>query len=60
MRAKVHKYGGLALYVENAAKAVLVVRHQITPFVGLDRFLNDGDIKGASRQGASPEASALR
>ena len=48
LRSEVHQYSGLVLDLENAAKAVLVVRHQITLLVGLDRFLDDGDIKGAS------------
>jgi hypothetical protein len=49
MRPEVHEHGSLSLDIENAAKAVLVVRHQITPLIGLDRLLDDGDIEGASR-----------
>jgi len=50
VRAEIHQYGGLALDIDNAAKAVLIVRHQVTPLVCLGKFLDDGDIKGTSRQ----------
>jgi hypothetical protein len=49
VRAEVHEHGSLSLDIENAAKAVLVVRHQITPLINLGRLLDDGDVKGASR-----------
>ena len=58
MRAEVDDDGGLALDVDNAAKAVLVVRHQITPLVYLGRFLDDRDIEGTTRQVPSPRAGA--
>ena len=57
-RAEVHKHGGLALDINDAAKAVLVVRHQITPLVNLGRFLDDKDIEGTTRQVPSPRAGA--
>jgi hypothetical protein len=58
MRAEVHEHGGLALDIDNAAKAVLVVRHQIMPLVYLGRFLDDGNIEGTTRQVPSPRAGA--
>ena len=56
MRAKVHEHSSVTLDIDNAAKAVLVVRHQITALVYLGRFLDDGDIEGTTRQGPSPRA----
>jgi hypothetical protein len=58
MRAEVHEHGGLALDIDNAAKAVLVMRHQITPPVYLGRLLDDRDIEGTTRQVPSPRAGA--
>jgi hypothetical protein len=58
MRAEVHEHGGLALDINNGAKAVLVVRHQITQLVYLGRFFDDGDIEGTTRQVPSPRAGA--
>lgn len=58
MGAEVHEYGGLALDANNAAKAILVVCHQIRPLVYLGRFLDDGDIEGATRQVPSRRAGA--
>jgi hypothetical protein len=59
VRAEIHQYGGLALDIDNAAKAVLIVRHQVTPLVCLGKFLDDGDIKRASRQ-VPPRAAGAR
>jgi hypothetical protein len=58
MRAEVHEHGGLALDIDDAAEAVLVVSHQITPLIYLGRFLDDGDIEGTIRQVSSPGACA--
>ena len=58
MRAEVHQHGGLAFDIDNAAEAVLVVRHQITPLVYLGRFLDDRDIEGTTGQVPSPRAGA--
>jgi hypothetical protein len=58
VRAEIHEHSGLALDIENAAKAVLVVRHQITPLVNLGRFLDDGDIEGTTRQIPSTRGGA--
>jgi hypothetical protein len=48
----------LALDIENGAKTVLVVRHQVLPLVHLDGFLDDRDIEGTSWQVPSAGASA--
>ena len=58
MRTEVHEQCGLALDFDNAAKAVLVVRHQITLLVYLGRFLDDGDIERTTGQVPSPRAGA--
>ncbi len=58
MRAEVHEHGGIALDIDDAAKAVLVVRHQIAPLVGFGRFLDDRDIERTTRQVPSPRAGA--
>jgi len=58
MRAEVDEHGCFALDIDNAAKSVLVVRHQITPLVYLGRFLDDGDIEGTTWQVPSPRAGA--
>jgi len=58
MRAEVDEHGSLALDIDNAAKAVLVVRHQNTRLVYLGRFLDDVDIERTTRQVPSPRAGA--
>jgi len=58
MRAEVHEYGAITLHVKNAAKTVLVMRYKVIPLVDLDRFLDDGDIEGTSRQVAPSGAGA--
>ena len=58
MRAEIHEHGGLALDIDDASKAIFVVRHQITPLIYLGRFLDNGDIERTTRQVPSPRAGA--